>query len=185
MRRFTFVLVRRFVHLCAFDSWFIIWGVVGCVMDRSPSASQVGDILNMQRWKTQLVPCPRPLVLGIMELCPNLCLQLPSPLMLNLRPCFLGWVLDFCSFKSWFQFLKYVFQNRRFIWFWSQGIWWFQFFAKTNQNQRTASSSSWKESESKNPPPVSVLWGEKKMKKSKESPVLVSLKTFPRNTSFG
>jgi len=41
-----------------------------------------------------------------------------------------------------------------------------------NQNQR-------------NPPPVSVLWGKKKMKKSKEPPVLVSLKTFPRNSSFG
>jgi len=70
-------------------------------------------------------------------------------LMLNLRPYFLGWVLDFCSLKADFSFLKYVFQNQRFVG-WFRRSWWFQFFAKTNQNQRTASSSSWKESESKN-----------------------------------
>jgi hypothetical protein len=96
-----------------------------------------------------------------MELCPTLfwkgrtiflCLQLPY-LMLSLRPYFLGMGIRFCSLKADFSFLKYVFQNQRFVGF--QGIGWFQFIAKqirikepsvpvlgNNQNQRTTSFGS-------------------------------------------
>jgi hypothetical protein len=113
MIRFTFVLVIRFTFmLLIHDSLY------GGLLDVSWITLRFtcGTHSEYAKVKTQLIPCHRPLVLGIMKLCPtlfegqdNLCLQLHY-LMHNLRPYFLGWVLDFCSLKADFSLLNMYFR---------------------------------------------------------------------------
>ncbi len=100
--------------------------------------------------KAQLVPCPRPLFWeSWSSLCPTLfeghdkSSSTATLFNAQLGTLFSRMGIRFCSLLADFSFFKYVFQSGRFA---GSNELVVPILCKTNQNQRTASSSSWKES---------------------------------------